>query len=77
MTSQSKAVQPAPVTFDKLYVGDRFKALGYLWTKIDWDTARRHGDESMKLGEDGFGYMGDLVATVERAEPVVFQPPVA
>lgn len=77
MTGQSKAIQPEPVTFDKLNVGDRFTALGNLWTKIDWDTARRHGKESIELGQDGFGYLGDVVATIDRTELVVFQPPVA
>lgn len=40
--------------FEELTPGDRFKAHGSLWTKLDATTARRHSDVSILLGTNGY-----------------------
>lgn len=62
-------------TFNALWAGDRFTAFGSLWTKIGHDTARQHSPESVKLGEDGYGYLGDTICSFATSDPVEFDPP--
>lgn len=62
------------VTFDELTSGDRFWAVGSLWTKLTGSTARRHGQESIAKGEEGYGYVGDAICSFEAKDTVEFCP---
>ncbi len=62
------------LTFGALTSGDRFIALGALWTKIGYDTARKHSKESRALGKKGFGYHGDALCSFEQTDAVEFVP---
>lgn len=62
------------LVFDDLTPGDRFMAVGSLWTKLDGDAARKHGPQSIELGADGFGYIGDPLCSFERNDPIDFVP---
>lgn len=66
---------PKQVRFDDLALGDRFRAVGALWTKLGADTARRHSSASRKLGAQGYGYEGDALCSFEPDTQVVFVPP--
>ena len=61
--------------FDELWVGDRFVAYDALWTKIGHGCARKHGKESMVLGDSGHGYRGDTLCSFESEDDVRFLPP--
>lgn len=61
--------------FSELASGDRFTSGNTLWTKLDPDTARRHGSDSLRLGSKGYGYHGDAICTFERGDAVSFVPP--
>jgi len=64
------------VTFGELISGDRFRnEHGSLWTKIDPETARSHHSMSIRLGDRGYGYRGDTMASFDESEPVKFIPP--
>lgn len=60
-----------------LWVGDRFRAHGSLWTYVGEGTARKHSAASIALGAQGHGYIGDTVCGFEPDEEVAFIPPVA
>lgn len=68
--------------FDELYVGDRFQridsldelVLGEVWTKLDSQIARRHSPESIKLGAQGNGYVGDAICGFDEDDAVSFVP---
>ena len=63
------------VVFNDLYVGDRFIAYEALWTKIDTDIARKHSEDSMNLGERGYGYRLDSICSFDNDDEVRFVPP--
>ncbi|KWU19200.1 hypothetical protein [Burkholderia cenocepacia] len=75
MTETGKKKRTSKVRFDALYLGDRFKAHDRLWTKIDWDTARRHSEAGLALGGNGMGYIGDAITSFDHAKKVVFEAP--
>lgn len=61
----------------ELWVGDRFRAHGSLWTSLGRDgtgtiTARKHSPESQALGARGYGYIGDTICSFEDGEEVEF-----
>lgn len=68
--------------FDELYAGDRFQrinsldelVLGEVWTKLDSQTARRHSPESIKLGSQSNGYIGDTICAFDEDDAVSFVP---
>lgn len=62
------------LTFKDLEVGDRFRAVDALWTKVGHETARKHSKASISLGELGYGYIGDALCSFEPTDPVVFVP---
>lgn len=63
------------VIISQLWVGDRFKAHGALWTWIGDGCARRHCSESIDLGERGYGYIGDAVCSFDSRDVVRFVAP--
>lgn len=68
------------VTFDDLWLGDRFQPLyasgkSYpVYTKIRHDMARCHSLESQHLKRKGFGFLGDPIVAVDKIEKVRFIP---
>ena len=65
------------MTFGDLISGDRFRACGSLWTKLEPETARKHSRESIGLGHEGQAYYGDNICSFEATDEVVFVPPEA
>jgi hypothetical protein len=63
------------VRFDQLTAGDRFEALGRLWTKIDCDVARKHSEASLMRGAKGYGYIGDSLCSFDPQDVVSFVAP--
>jgi hypothetical protein len=63
--------------FDALIGGDRFAYRGEIWTKLDWQTARKHSKASLQLGTRGHGYHGDSVCSFVGNEAVIFLPPIS
>lgn len=61
--------------FSELWAGDRFRANGALWSKLDHETARKHSMESLQLGVRGAGYMGDPLCSFEAGDSVIFVDP--
>ena len=61
------------ITFKDLWVGDRFRVYGSLWTKIGHNTARKHSKEGLALKERSYGYIGDTICSFEEDE-VEFVP---
>jgi len=59
------------VTIGQLWVGDRFVWNGDLWTYLGEGTARKHSKESIALGKNGHGYIGDSICIFEN-ERVIF-----
>ncbi|MEG0063086.1 MAG: hypothetical protein RR740_00635 [Pseudomonas sp.] len=76
---RSTAVK-AVVTFDELWVGDRFQpayAAGEdqpIYTKLRHDQARCHSLETTMLREAGFGQLDDPIVKVNANEKVRFIP---
>lgn len=58
-----------------LWVGDRFRSGGTLWTLLEPGIARRHSAGSVALGSRGWGYLGDSVCSFELGTRVEFVPP--
>lgn len=63
-----------PLTFEDLYTGDRFKIGETLWTKIDSETARKHGASELNLRERGYGYHGSAICSFGPDDAVEFVP---
>lgn len=91
VANESNAVIKAPmttlmgstrtvVTFDDLWLGDRFQPLYAVgtkypvYTKIRHDQARCHSPESRAMKKSGWGYLGDPIVSVETNEKVKFLP---
>lgn len=70
----------AIVSFDELWVGDRFQpayAVGDdqpIYTKLRHDQARCHSLETTQLKEAGFGQLDDPIVKVASNEKVRFIP---
>ena len=72
----------AIVKFRELWVGDRFRRLdasrkpyeGEVWTKLDVDSARRHGSEETRWGGLSYGYVGSANCSFEPDDLVKFVP---
>lgn len=68
------------VTFDDLWLGDRFQPLYAtgpkypVYTKIKHDQARCHSPVSQALKRRGWGYLGDPIVSVELNEKIKFIP---
>lgn len=63
--------------FSDLIYGDRFVAVGSLWTKLSEPfTARKHSESSINLGIRGNAYFGDFICSFEADDEVEFIPPV-
>ena len=68
------------VTFNDLWIGDRFQPLHAsgqkhpIYTKTRHDQARCHSLESRALKRKGYGYLGDPIVSVELNEKVRFIP---
>ena len=64
------------VVFSDLVSGDRFTyGNGGLWTKINPEAARSHHPASIRLGERGYGYRGDTIASFSADDRVKFIAP--
>lgn len=61
-----------------LHYGDRFSTLDNIYTLIEFETdaaiCRKHGLESIKLKDKGFGYYGDSIVNFELEDKVNFIP---
>jgi hypothetical protein len=65
---------PCSLRFGDLTTGDRFlNEHGVLWTKLAYDRARKHSDESNALGMRGYGFR-DSICTFGDWEAVQFVP---
>lgn len=70
------------VKIKQLWIGDRFRAYDAIWTLYGpvsddnggWARARKHGEESVRLKDRSFGYMGDNLCSFEPDEEVEFIP---
>lgn len=63
------------IPFNSLWVGDRFRAHGNLWTYLGSGTARQHSRHSIQLHHSGHGYTSDTICSFEPNEQVEFVPP--
>jgi len=61
--------------FGELCRGDRFRYAGSLWTKVDYNSARKHSGESIALRAIGYGYIGDSICSFEPTDRVEFVAP--
>lgn len=75
MTTSAPESAPSTVRFDALTAGDRFTAVGALWTKLHGQAARKHSAASRGLQERGYGHLGDPVCSFEPEDLVEFVPP--
>jgi hypothetical protein len=82
MQHNIKAPKPKFLPLSKLCTGDRFIALGALWTYLDltddsgrWCIARKHSAASIELGERGYGYTGNAICSFKLTSRVEFVPP--
>lgn len=70
----------AILTFNDLWIGDRFQpmhASGHkypIYTKTRHDQARCHSLESRALKRKGYGYLGDPIVSVDLNEKIRFIP---
>lgn len=75
MRTHNSTTTGESVTFGELWVGDRFAVHGSLWTRLSPSTARKHGNESVALGQRGYGYIGDTICSFEADDVVEFVAP--